>query len=195
MKVMVKFDDEYSTNDREYLKEAINFYLDNTGMREYNFSLYIIFTAEIPDGGVVNKTSATDILVSQGLCVHKAPDKAFVYVYSDQSHENHVKTLFHELCHALQYASGKQKLDNTGRIIWKNTIPYPVNYNISYDSYLSLPWEIEAREHEEIFYNKWAFHEYETKKKFWHEKLLDRLFNGVVYLASTIFAGKSKNEK
>ena len=99
------------------------------------------------------------------------------------------------MCHALQHASGKQKMDNTGRIIWKNVVPYPVSYNISYNDYLSLPWEVEAREHEEIFYNKWTVHEYETKKKFWLEKLLDRLFNGVVYLASKIFTGKKQDEK
>lgn len=190
---MVRFDECYSTNDKDYLKGAINFYLDNSGLSEYDGKLYITFTEKMPDNcSQVDKSSVDGIMTSRGLCRMNINNTYFVYVLADQSHQEHIKTLFHEMCHVLQYASGKQTLDNSGRIIWNKSIPYPATMkNISFSDYEKLPWEVEAREHEEIFYYKWELAENAiTKKKVWYNKVLDRMFDCVVYLASMIFKDK-----
>lgn len=193
MKTMVKFNEDYSAKDKDYLKEVINFYVDCLNFEEYSGKLYIIFADELPTTGLITEETADVKYINRGVFEYKIIDHTdvyFIHVLSTQSHQEHIKTLFHELCHVYQYASGKQKLDNYGRIIWNKTVPYPVSKEISYQDYLNLPWEIEARSHEEVYYTKWLSHE--SKKKFWYEKYLDTMFNCVVYCATACITALTK---
>ena len=187
METKVKFNEDYSESDKDYLKDAINFYLEQMNFEEYSSKLYISFVDRI--GATTTITAddpETQTVYTQGLCKYISPDLFFVSILSTQTHENHIKTLFHELCHVHQYVAGKQKIDNYGRTIWNNSIPYPKIQNAAYQDYLNLPWEIEAREHEEIYYAKWREVEKRmNKKKLWYVKLLDKAFNIVVYCVTS----------
>lgn len=183
MKTKVKFNEDYSAKDKDYLKDAINFYLDQMNFEEFDSKLYISFTDNLPVTSVITSDDPENqTIYNRGLCKYISSDLFFVHVLSTQTHEEHIQTLFHELCHVYQYLSGKQKIDNYGRTIWNNSIPYPKSQNTAYQDYLNLPWEIEAREHEEIYYAKWIKEEQiANKKKLWHVKLLDKVFNSIVY--------------
>ena len=58
------------------------------------------------------------------------------------------RTLFHELMHASQYASGRMSHDYFSNIIiWEGkSFPRIVPERMSYEDYLNLPWEKEAFE-------------------------------------------------
>ncbi len=187
METMVKFNEDYSTKDKDYLKDAINFYLDQMNFEDFDAKLYINFTDNLPVTSVITSDDPENQkMYNRGLCKYISPDLFLVSILSTQNHEHHIKTLFHELCHVHQYVSGKQKIDNYGRTIWNNSIPYPKSQNTAYQDYLNLPWEIEAREHEEIYYAKWREVEKRmNKKKLWYVKLLDKAFNTIVYCVTS----------
>lgn len=150
MKTMVKFNDDYSNRDRNYFRDAIWFYQDLTNFDKLDGTVYISFTDTVPATSM-----PIDATFSMGLMVCKIKDQYLVYINSEADSDEQLKTLFHELCHVNQYSSGKQKIDHLGRIIWNNSTPYPNTKQYTYEAYQSLPWEIEAREHEELYFDLW----------------------------------------
>jgi hypothetical protein len=85
--------------------------------------------------------------------------------YRDVRHKVYLKTLFHELCHADQYLSGRlqQKEDNN-----EEKKPYNLwngkRFEDDHD-YWKQPWEIEAYGTEETAYNKFVELYPELKQK------------------------------
>ena len=61
-----------------------------------------------------------------------------------------VSTIIHEMTHAKQYKDGRLKNTLNNKSIFEN-IEYPNPNKISYEKYLNLPWEIEAREMQEKY--------------------------------------------
>lgn len=153
MKTLVKFNDEYSSRDREYMKNAIRFYKDSVGLDRFSGKLYIQFLSEVPHK--TNYSDTTDT-TNVGLCQKFNDDIYRVFVSSATTDDVQVKTVFHELCHVLQWVTGKQRIDNLGRTVWNNSVPYPSTNADTYNEYLNFPWEREARDHEETYYELWC---------------------------------------
>jgi len=61
-----------------------------------------------------------------------------------------VKPLVHELIHLNQIHTGKLQTNDRGIYLWEN-IPYRPKSDVltNYDSYVNLPWEVDARARED----------------------------------------------
>lgn len=161
MRIKVAFNDDYTSRDKDYLKRVISFYTDENNFDMYDGTIYISFTDEIPHTTSVVSTKQHKSVTVHGLCVksYKEHNVYHIYINSENTHTQHIKTIFHELCHALQYSTGKLQLDSYSRNIWDGYIPFPTAKVIEFSTYKNLPWEQEAAEHEEIYYSKWRDHE------------------------------------
>lgn len=69
-------------------------------------------------------------------------------------------TLFHELEHVRQYASGELKAYKSGAINWRGKVG-----RRSSVPYRKLPWEIEARKAELTLFRKWCMYRLKQKMK------------------------------
>lgn len=160
MKTKLHFDDNYSNRDKNFFRDVISFYQELTSFEKIHGTMYVLFTTDIPHD---NMSESGNNITRLGATVNLNDYRYVVYINSEIDVDDQIQTVFHELCHVMQFATGKQKIDHLGRTIWNNAVPYPSAKSVSFDTYLCFPWETEAREHEEKYFKLWK--EQENKRK------------------------------
>lgn len=101
---------------------------------------------------------SNDINYVEGLCIPlEARLKAYyIAIHRRVGPKRRYRILAHEMTHVSQYYTKRLTYSKDGNITyWEGNAYYlPRTEALSYDEYASLPWELEAREAEEVLFNK-----------------------------------------
>lgn len=153
MKKLIKFPISYSEKDKQEIRDSIFFYFDNVLPDHNGGILKIIFTDDI-SSVKKSKVLSENKIQEFGIAILNQ-DNYVIYINQKLSLENIIKTLFHELTHVEQHIKKRYQIVGN-QIIWEKTVPFPlIDFEIDFERYENLPWEIDARKVENEIFTKW----------------------------------------
>jgi len=98
-------------------------------------------------------TLSRDMDGADGFCLNRTNREFELEIDSRLDYEDFVSCICHEMTHVKQHARGELKDHTLAIKLWKGTEHITLYSTV--DEYMSLPWEAEAYEQQEILLREW----------------------------------------